>query len=393
MARSSSPAPGPVPVVRTFSEIPRSEVEWLLEPYLPLGKVVMLEGDPGTGKTFFALWLASRLSTGDMPAELTMGVQMNPIDVLFMTAEDGLDDTIGPRLDSLGADVNRVSAFEGKSDENGKLMPVSFKDVDVIEAAIKKKGAQLVIVDPIQAFIGAEVDVNQSNQTRPLMSGLMRVAASNHCTILVIRHLRKSKRDVAASLSGLGSVDITAAVRSQWTFGHEPGDTGRLIAAHSKSNLADPGESLAFRFDEEGALRFDGVSEVTADDLVSESSTPRRKQKKSEKAADYLREKLRAGPVPALEVIQGGKELGLSASTLRRTKNDLGVVVRKTGGRGAGWVWVLPGWREGQRCSIPPTGDSDHLCRETDLSSTKGGSGNGLEHLETPKTVSAEPVL
>ena len=200
-----------------LSTVEAKEVSWLWHPYIPLGKLTLLKGDPSAGKTFLSLALCASITQG-FPFLSQDGSPLRddcePHNVVYLTAEDGLDDTIKPRFDSMGGDATRFYALTGASltDESGKEhdLAVSMADVDVLREMLEQLHPKLVVIDPVQAFLGADVDMHRANEVRPLLSGLSKLAEEYQASIILIRHLGKSMKG-KAMYSGLGSIDFAAA--------------------------------------------------------------------------------------------------------------------------------------------------------------------------------------
>lgn len=316
----------------SLADIEPERVDWLWYPYLPLGKLTLLEGDPGLGKTFLALQLAATVSRGaafpteaDTPGE--------PGNVLFLSAEDGAADTLRPRLDTAGADVRRIYVPARPS-----------VDLEKLEPMLRQLEPALVVLDPLQAFLGAKVDMHRANEVRPFMTWLSELAERYRSAVLAVRHLTKSGKD-RAIYRGLGSIDFAAAVRSILVMGEDPGDDRRRVVVHSKSNLAERGVSLGFEV-QGGRFRWTGTSEVTAERLLAPKQENSQRSAVDE-AADFLRELLADGPVPAKEAKAEARDAGISHASLRRAKDCLGVTAIRQSLEGkergsGGWVWSLP---------------------------------------------------
>ena len=335
--------PNPHPILVRLSDVEPTEVTWLWEPYIPIGKTTLFEGDPGLGKTFIALDIAAAVTKGQPFPFAKNNVMTVPGNVLYMTAEDGLADTLRPRLDAVGADSKRVMALEGwqATDESGKMTSgaITLKDILLLEEAIQNVRPKLVIIDPLQAYLGAGVDMHRANEVRPVMSALGKLAEKYDFAALCIRHLSKSASPKAI-YSGLGSIDFAAAARSVIRVGEHEGE--RLLV-HVKSSLAPQGKSLRYAL-LEGGLTWLGPSDVTADDMQSPPSFPERGTQ--DDAKDFLLNILSPGPVPASHVERAAKAEGISGSTLRRAKESLRIRSRREGtsggerGRGT-WVWEI----------------------------------------------------
>jgi len=256
------PEPGPrSPVMVCMADVEPHEVEWLWHPYIPLGKLTFLDGDPGLGKSWLSLELCAIVSRGFpwLDQDGKPGEGREPADALLLICEDGLADTIRPRLDKASADVARVYVLVGTQEGNA----VTLQDVDTPREALDDCKPALVVVDPIQGFLG-DADMNAANKVRPILSGLGKLAEEHRAAILCIRHLRKSEAEKAI-YRGLGSIDLMATARSAFLVGRDPADESRLLLAHYKSNLAKLGRTLAFTL-EEGRFRWAGVSDLSAKD-------------------------------------------------------------------------------------------------------------------------------
>ena len=209
-------------ILRNYDDIEAEEVQWLWYPYIPFGKLTILQGDPGCGKTMVALDLAARLSSGTpLPfAEETC----EPINLIYQTAEDGLADTVKPRLEAAGADCSKVLVID--ESEQGLCM-----SDERIEQAIKETGAKLVILDPIQAYLGANVDMHRANEIRPVMKRLGDIAEKYSCAIILIGHMNKASGS-KSTYRGLGSIDFQATARSVLIVGRIKDDPTCRVIAH-----------------------------------------------------------------------------------------------------------------------------------------------------------------
>jgi len=216
----------------SMKDIKTEKVDWLWKPYIPLGKISLVQGDPGCGKTTLMLSVSESVTRG---TALPNSRRNPPSNVIFQTAEDGLADTIKPRLELLGADCNRVHIIN--EDEHA----LSLSD-EWIEEAIIRTDAKLFIFDPLQGYLGG-TDMHTANGIRPIMKQLARVADRTKCAIVIIGHLNKNGGK--AQYRGLGSIDIYAAMRSVITVGKIPNEENMRAVVHNKSNLAPAGASLA----------------------------------------------------------------------------------------------------------------------------------------------------
>jgi RecA-family ATPase len=308
------------------------EVPWLWKPYLATGMLAMLSGDPGAGKTFLALAIAAALTVGRLPYTSD---PCFPTDVLYLSEENSPEHVVRPRFDLLGGDAHRFHLLRGSIVGEGKRARrgcVKLSDVELLSDSLKKTGAKLVVVDPIQSYLGAEVDVHRSNETRPVLDGLARLAEEHEACILLVRHFAKSPAGRAIH-RGLGSIDLTGAVRTELHAGSV--DEQRALV-HAKSNVGQIGQSLGYCIAADGSFRWTGKSELTAVDLQEAEST-REQRSDIDEACDYLEQTLAAGPRKVRELEEG---TDVHPRTLRRAAQKLGVRRTRDGERGA-WIWEL----------------------------------------------------
>ena len=303
--------PETVKIIR-MSDVELTPVEWLWKPYLPFGKLSVLQGNPGEGKTYFAMHLAAACTNGKLLPNME---RMEPFNVIYQTAEDGLGDTVKPRLIEAGADLDRVLVIDDSD------VQLTLSD-ERIEKAIIENNARLVIIDPIQAYLGADVDMNRANEVRPIFMRLGQVAQRTGCAILLIGHLNKAA-GMQSLQRGLGSIDIAAAVRSVMFIGKLKHDPTIRILTHEKSSLAPPGVSLAFSLGDEGGFRWVGEYDITADEMLS-GIEPQR-ETKTQQAKDLICTLLAGGKQALSEDIdKAALERGIPGRTVRDAKRELG---------------------------------------------------------------------
>lgn len=260
--------------ILNMDEIPATEVGWLWYPYIPYGKITIVHGDPGDGKTMMILQLASILSRGDkLPCDDT---EREPIRIIYQTAEDGLGDTIKPRLLAANADCTQIKVI----DESEAAL--SMLD-ERIEQAIIETGAKVIILDPVQAYIGAQIDMNRANEVRNVLSQLGRVAEKHGCAVILVGHLNKVHGG-KANYRGLGSIDFQATARSVLIVGRLKENKEVRVVAHEKSSLAPEGEPIAFELNKETGFVWKGHYDISIDDLLNGIS----REKKSEQAEKLI---------------------------------------------------------------------------------------------------------
>lgn len=313
--------PETVKIIR-MSDVELTPVEWLWKPYLPFGKLSVLQGNPGEGKTYFAMHLAAACTNGKLLPNME---RMEPFNVIYQTAEDGLGDTVKPRLIEAGADLDRVLIIDDSD------VQLTLSD-ERIEKAIIENNARLVIIDPIQAYLGADVDMNRANEVRPIFMRLGQVAQRTGCAILLIGHLNKAA-GMQSLQRGLGSIDIAAAVRSVMFIGKLKHDPTMRILTHEKSSLAPPGVSLAFSLGDEGGFRWVGEYDITADEMLS-GIEPHR-ETKTQQAKDLICTLLAGGKrVYSEDIDKAALERGIPGRTVRDAKRELGNALKSKIGEG-----------------------------------------------------------
>lgn len=314
----------PVPMIR-MSEVQEVAVEWLWEPYLPFGKLTILQGNPGEGKTYFAMQLAAAC-TNRRP--LPNMEPLEPFNVIYQTAEDGLGDTVKPRLLEAGADLDRVMVI----DDGDKPLTLSDKR---LERAIRENHARLLIIDPVQAFLGADVDMNRANEVRPIFRKLGEIAQETGCAIILIGHLNKAAGS-QSTYRGLGSIDITAVVRSLLFIGKVKNDPTTRVLIQEKSSLAPPGKSLAFSLGDGNGFQWIGEYDMTADELLAGVEHT---ETKAEQAEKLILDLLADGKqMLSADIDKAAAQRGISARTVRTAKQSLG---HKLISERSGTQWLL----------------------------------------------------
>lgn len=316
-----------VPMIR-MSEVQQTEVDWLWYPYIPFGKLTIIQGNPGEGKTFFAMQLAAACTNRKFLPQME---PFEPFNMIFQTAEDGLGDTVKPRLLSAEANLERVLVIDDADN------PLTLAD-ERIENAIRENNARLVIIDPLQAFLGANVDMNRANEVRPIFRRLAEVAQSTSCAIVMIGHLNKASGS-QSTYRGLGSIDITAVVRSLLFIGKVRSDPTTRVIVHEKSSLAPPGQSLAFSLGDEKGSRWIGAYDISAEDLLA-GGEGSKTELKQEQAVKLIEEFLSEGrKVSIAEINKEATERGISERTVRLARNSMGDKIASERQGKDWWIW------------------------------------------------------
>ena len=308
-----------------MNDVEIEQVEWLWEGYIPVGKLTILQGDSGKGKTMAMLNLIAAFTTGRDLLDPPGSPQIRePINVIYQTAEDGLADTVKPRLVAAGADCSRVSVI----DEGERML--SMTDERLIWA-IRETDAGLVVLDPIQAYLGENVDMHRANEVRPRLKHLGDIAAVNSCGMVLIGHLNK-KDSGKPEYRGLGSIDFTAAARSVILCAESPRDRDVRVLASTKCSLTYPPDPVAFRLSKERGFEWEGTYDITAEELLQST---RVKGQKTIAAKEFLAAELpEPGEyVPSASLFEKAKEKKIAEKTLRNAMKDLGITSHKEADR------------------------------------------------------------
>ena len=311
-----------VEIIR-MSEVDTQTVEWLWEPYIPFGKVTIVQGNPGEGKTTFALRLAAACTNRKPFPHMAVH---EPFNVIYQTAEDGLGDTIKPRLMEAEADLDRILVI----DESKQGLSLSDER---IERAIRQTGARLIILDPIQAYVGEKTDMNKANEIRPMFRRLAEIAERTGCAVILIGHLNKAAGGQSA-YRGLGSIDFRAAARSVLLIGRVKREPNVRVIVHDKSSLAAEGKPIAFCLDPETGFSWIGEYDITADELLSGAGG--NTATKTEQAERLILDLLADGKELASEdLVKAAAEAGISERTVQNAKRNMGGVLgaRRVGGQ------------------------------------------------------------
>lgn len=305
-------------------DVEREDVKWLWYPYIPAGKLSLLEGDPGQGKSWITCALAADLSAGRMlPGQTTA---LPPQKILMLSAEDGLGDTIRPRIEAMNGNMENIYV----SDDYFILDPMGVRDM---EDLMRTTAATLVFMDPIVAYMGGKVDMHRANEVRGLMTALAEAGKRTGSAIVAVRHLRKASGGKAI-YSGIGSIDFTAAVRSVMQVQETKGGTKFMY--HAKHNLTPKGNSIAYAL-EGDKFYWKGTFEELG--LETDGANPKvsTKPKALAVAERFLFDTLRDGPVSSLRVLELAGAAGIAKQTLDRAKKGLAFSRKGT----SGWEWLL----------------------------------------------------
>lgn len=338
--------PSRSPIVIRLSEVTPSPIFWLWPGRIPLGKLTVLDGDPGLGKSLLSLDIAARVTTARAMPDGSRSDFPTPAGVLILSAEDDLSDTIRPRLEAAGADLLHVATLGLVRTSQGERFPI-LTDLDDIRLALRRIDARLMIIDPLMAYLPSTVNSHRDQDVRSVLAPLAALVAELGVALLVIRHLNKMVLSNALYRGG-GSIGIVAAARSGLLVARDPDDSdgNRHILVATKANLAKLPPALAYRIetppDGSPFISWNGATHHTAATLLAQPGDTDTRSA-SDEAVAFLAEMLANGPVPANEVRQDSGQAGIASRTLDRAKRKLGVKARKVPKPGGNqqWVWLL----------------------------------------------------
>ena len=336
-------------ITRMSDVMPRA-VAWLWSGYLPLGKLVLLDGDPSVGKSTLAIAIAAVVSVGGRWPDGTRCSFGG--DVLILSAEDALHDTIRPRLDAAAADVHRVHAIAGIPLDDGTLMPPTLANILELESAIRATGARLLIVDVMMAYIPRDTDSHRDQDIRLVLSRLSALAERTDCTVLLLRHLNKTTATNPLYRGG-GSIGIVGAARSGLLAAVDPDDPDRRVLAVMKSNLAPVPPSLSYRLVSSGRY---GVARVVWGEATDYTARALLESRGDEREIDgWLHDYLEAeGSAKARDVIHDGKLAGYSQDEIKHARRRIKAVSKRQGfGPGSSVIWSIEAIEAGNASKTP----------------------------------------
>lgn len=343
---STGPAPPPpvsgAQLIR-LSDVQTEPITWCWNRYFPLGMVVVVDGDPGLGKSTIVTDVAARVSRGSRMPDGSDGIAA--ADVIMLSVEDDNARVLKPRLEKAGADLSRVSTIQMHDEHGERMLMLDPNDIAVIENTVVKTSARVVTIDPLMGYLPDNVDSYKDQSIRKVMSHLAALASRQQVLIIAVRHLTKSGEGKAL-YRGSGSIAIIGAARAAYLLAVDPQDSNKRVLAPTKMNIAQMPPPMSLRIVSDSANDFPkvewlGTSPITADQLVTQE---RANPTKLDEATEFLRGELANGSRNTTELIELAADHDISEKTLKRAKQHLGVVSTKRPGFGTdgGWICSLP---------------------------------------------------
>ena len=331
-------------VVRA-SEVQMRPVKWLWPEILPLGKLVILAGDPGLGKSQVSLFVAGVVTTGGKWPVTEANCDRGS--VIILSAEDTEDDTIVPRLKVVGADLERIHIVQAVRERNGQERQLDLtSDAKQLRGEVERLGdIRLIVVDPISSYLG-NVDSHRNTEVRVALNPVVELAEEVGACLLCVTHLNKSSTNALNRVTG--SIAFVASARASYVVTKDQQNPERRLMLPLKNNLAKDTSGFAYTVEE--SVLGDGIKTsrvvwesepvtVTADEALTPSGE---RGESLTDAEEFLKEELREGMVPSVELFARGEAQGISRKALYKAKGKLGISAQKVGFQGA-WHWELPG--------------------------------------------------
>lgn len=330
------------PVTLCLADVEKEEIEWLWAKRIPKGKLTMIDGDPGLGKSWCCFAVATSVTNGvQLPGD---NQDRKPSNVLLLTAEDSASDTLRPRMENLGANLTRITVLTGARDENNKEHHFSIaKDLDLIEDALSEKEYALIIIDPLNAYLGGDIDTYKDSDIRTALTPIAKLAEKWKVAILCIRHLTKSSGGKSI-YRGLGSIAYTAAARSVLGVAIHPDNESQRVIVPIKNNLCSPALAVAYEIDEDGYFSWKGEVDVPLDSIFEVRSDKSYPSPALDDAKNFLLTVLWGDEDHKItDILAEAKDAGISKKTLERAAHKMEIrKTKKEYGEGGYWIWELP---------------------------------------------------
>jgi AAA domain-containing protein len=343
-------------VIKSMNQYTTTPIRWLEEGRIALGKLTLIAGDPGLGKSFITLDMAARVSRGELPrrAQISGDGSHEPANnakpyaghlvdcgqVVLLNAEDDAGDTIKPRLETMGADLDRVHLFEGVVQPMGRCVNLTQLDTDVqlLANSLKKiEHLKLIIIDPISAYMG-KTDSHNNADVRSVLAQLARLAQWTGAAVVCVTHLNKDAGGKRAIYRAMGSLAFTAAARAVHLVSKHPDDASKRVVAPVKNNLSEESSPRVYRIDEGRVVWIDEDIQWDADSIEQAFDGGRATPSAMEEAKRFLEEALGEGPALATKLREDAEGNGISFGTLKRAKRALAIESYR---RGDDWYWMI----------------------------------------------------
>lgn len=374
-----------------LSDVEPERIEWLWPGRLARGKLHLVDGDPGLGKSTIGYDWAARLSTGASWPDGQDGVKAGTV---IMSAEDGLADTIRPRLDAHGADHTRIIALTGvryvDADGNEHVRMPDLGDLRAMREYVQRVDAAMLIIDPLAAYLPADVKAHVDTDVRRALAPLARLAEKTGVAVVLIRHLRKSGGK--AIYAGGGSIGIIGAARVGFVVAEHPDEDGRKVMAVSKVNIAAAAPTMAYRLvpaPEHDCARivWEGVVDVAANDLTADREHGDRSvvAEAQEWLLGYLADN--GGEAPRGDIIKAGRAAGFSKQSLDRAK-AAGKIAHESGGFPRSTTWLHPDAASRLNASETTDLETTEITGMTSENTVNGGQSPQGLNPETTEEVS-----
>lgn len=375
-SKPAQPPANAAALVRRVEDFERKELRWLVPALFPLGKNVMVAGDPGLAKSVITL---------DLTAAITAGARAPWVgcmagEVVLLNAEDDVSDTVRPRLEAAGADLRKVHVIEAvqEVDERGKKRTRHFnlaRDIESVRATLRERpGVRLLVIDPISAYMGG-VDSHRNTDVREVLAPLGAVAAEFNVTVLSVSHLNKGGSSGANAIYRVtGSLAFVAAARAVFAVVKDEADPERRLFLPVKHNLAPTAKGRAYRVVEagNGAPRLEWEEnpvDLNVDDML-DAGRSAGKQARDREVEDWLKEGLAEWKQFARDMWADAESKGFSKNRVKGAMKKLKVVVEKLSD---GWVWSLPGGPDGPLGPVgPERADSGSLTKKPEAHDAQG---------------------
>jgi RecA-family ATPase len=372
-----------------MADIEPRAVNWLWKHRIPSGRITVLVGMPGVGKSFLTCDIAAHISMGGIWPD---GSECQQGSVILISAEDDPHDTIRPRLDALQAEVRHIHIMSttSRSEVTGQEMelPFSLSDLDLLEAALEKlDDCRLIVVDPIGSFLGRRLDAHRENEVRAVLGPLASLAKKHDVAILLVAHRRKNSARLADDLV-LGSRAFTAVARCVWHLMEDPKDPESRLLLSGKNNIASKQKGLAFRITgEPGTVEWTMKPVgITANEVLAQENDNSSQSSAVDEAKEWLESFLAKGPMLGGKVKVEARTAGISSRTLDRAKKKLGVKCGPEVQQGP-WVWRLP--ESDSDKTVANTEDTGEHWDETDALS-ESDSDETVAHSEDTGALSED---